>query len=111
MQSKHRKEKVSSLLHEHLALIFNSQTKNPLFRFITITDVNITNDMRIARVYYSVNEPSNLFLINSALEKAKGYLRMQIAKDLNLRFTPDLEFHNDNSLVMGAHIESLLSEP
>ena len=110
MQSKHRKEKVSGLLRERLALIVSSQAKNPLFRSITITHVNITADLRCAKVYYTLNEPSNIFQINSALEKAKGYLRMQIAKDLNLRFTPDLEFYNDNSLEMGAYIENLLAE-
>ena len=76
--------------------------------FVSVTDVNITPDLKYAKVYYSVLGGDEKE-VAAGLEKAKGFIRHEMAVSLNLRITPELTFIPDHSSEYGAHIASVLS--
>ncbi len=75
--------------------------------FVTITNVNISRDMKYAKVYFSTigGVPKE---VKTGLYSAQGYMRRELAQRLNLRITPELDFEYDDSAEHGARIESVL---
>ena len=80
---------------------------------ISVTAVETTNDLRYAKVYISVLEllkPESEKELMKGLKSASGYLRSEIGKALNLRYTPEFLFEIDDSIARGARINTLLSD-
>ena len=75
--------------------------------FVSVTDVDVTPDLKYAKVYYSVLNGDEKE-VRQGLEKAKGFVRHELAQQLNLRITPELTFVPDQSGEYGAHIASVL---
>lgn len=108
-----RQERVSQLLREEISRIIERQLKDPrLGGMITVTDVQVTPDLRQARVFISVlgtDEEARASL--EALQRAAGFMRAELAKQhLRLRYLPELEFRRDESLARGARIFELLEQ-
>lgn len=78
---------------------------------ISVTAVNTTPDLRFAKVYVSMLDKSSAKEVVKGLKSASGYLRREIGRTLNLRYTPELIFEEDNSIDHGAHILELLRDP
>ncbi|MDD6159628.1 MAG: 30S ribosome-binding factor RbfA [Oscillospiraceae bacterium] len=78
---------------------------------ISVTGVNTTPDLRFAKVYVSMLDKSSAREVVKGLKSASGYLRREIGHRLNLRYTPELVFEEDNSIDHGAHILELLRDP
>ena len=100
----------SSILKEVTDIIQNS-VKDPKLGFVTITDVDVTNDLSYAKVYISFlgkKERNDAGL--NVLNKAKGHIRSELAKRLTTRKVPELIFILDDSLEKGNRIESILNE-
>ena len=76
--------------------------------FVSVTDVDVTPDLKYAKVYYSVLTGDEKE-VRQGLEKAKGFVRHELAQQLNLRITPELTFVPDHSGEYGAHIASVLN--
>ncbi|MEG2378233.1 MAG: 30S ribosome-binding factor RbfA [Clostridia bacterium] len=78
---------------------------------ISITRVEATQDMRYAKVYVStLGDHEALLECIAGLKSAAGYLRRELASRLLLRYTPELVFEADESLIEGAHIMQLLED-
>lgn len=89
------------------------QVKDPRVscNFISITGVDVTGDLKYAKIYYSVLAPNcGMKEISRGLRSATGYIRTMLAKSLNLRQTPELQFIYDASSENGAHISKLLRD-
>ena len=85
--------------------------KDPRVSSLTITEVELTPDRRIARVYVgSFANEEELREGMEGLESAKGFLRRKLGELLHWRFTPDLEFRVDRSWEYGAKIDSILAK-
>lgn len=78
---------------------------------ISVTGVNTTPDLRFAKVYVSMLDKSSAREVVKGLKSASGYLRREIGHRLNLRYTPELVFEEDNSIDHGARILELLRDP
>ncbi len=92
--------------------MLQTETADPHLAMVTITDVDVTKDRRIARVYvgtYSGDEDA-LQEGLAALERAKPYLRGKIAELLRWPFAPELEFRPDRSMQYGQRIDSILAQ-
>ncbi|MCL2409183.1 MAG: 30S ribosome-binding factor RbfA [Oscillospiraceae bacterium] len=76
---------------------------------ISITSVDTTGDLRIAKVYISVFDIKSEKEFLKGLKSAAGYLRRELGQALNLRYTPELQFEMDNSMERGARINTLLA--
>ena len=85
--------------------------KDPRIGFVTVTGVDMTPDLKFARVYYTVmGDPKEKEATQRALEHATGFLQHEIAEALKLRFTPKLTFQVDESLEEGMRIEKILND-
>ena len=78
---------------------------------ISVTAVETTPDLRWAKVYVSMLDKSSAAQVVKGLKSAAGYLRRELGRALNLRYTPELLFVEDDSIDKGAHILSLLRDP
>lgn len=78
---------------------------------VSITRVDTTGDLRYARVYVSVLDKSQEKDVLKGLKSASGFLRRELGRALQLRYTPELQFVGDDSIQYGAHILELLRDP
>jgi len=77
---------------------------------ISITGVDTTGDLRYSKIYISVLGSYDEKELKKGLKSASGYLRREIGNRLNLRYTPELIFELDPSLIRGAHISKILND-
>lgn len=75
---------------------------------VSITAVDTTTDLRYAKVYVSMLDHSSAKSVIKGLKSAAGYLRRELGSRLSLRYTPELQFVEDDSIDQGAHILDLL---
>ena len=79
--------------------------------FISITGAEVTGDLKYAKIFYSVVSPvDDLKDIAKGLKSANGFIRGQLARRLNLRQTPELNFVYDRSQEHGAYISGLIKQ-
>lgn len=110
MQHK-RSEKVAETIHEIICSILSKGLNDPRIGFVTITGVEVTDDLSLARIYFTAIGDDNVKKETEAgLNSAKGFIRRNIGKQLTIRHTPELVFKYDKSLDYGSKIESLLKE-
>ena len=76
--------------------------------FISVTAVEVTADLKYAKVYYSAMMGDKAE-VAKGLKSCAGYIRREIAQRLNLRMTPEFSFFEDRSIEHGAHISKLLN--
>ena len=76
-----------------------------------MTAVDVTQDLKFAKVYISVLEKEDSAQVLKGLKSAAGYLRRELGRALNLRNTPELTFYQDDSMAKGAHILDMLRDP
>jgi len=87
------------------------EARDPRLAEVTITEVRVTPDLLLARIYFSVlGEAEAEREALAALERAGGFLRSQLAERLSLRFVPELTFLLDKSAEYGRRIEELLDQ-
>lgn len=75
---------------------------------VSITRVDTTNDLRYAKVYVSALDKAQEKDVLKGLKSASGFLRRELGRALQLRYTPELQFIGDDSIQHGAHILELL---
>ena len=78
---------------------------------VSITRVDTTGDLRYARVYVSVLDKNQEKDVLKGLKSASGFLRRELGRALQLRYTPELQFVGDDSIQYGAHILEVLRDP
>ena len=109
MANKLRLEKLQELIKQEMGKMLLNDLKDPRIGFVTVTDVEMTGDLREAKIYVSVmgdaeQVKNSLEGLNSAL----GFVRREIGQRIRLRFTPEISFALDTSLDYGEHIQKLL---
>ncbi len=75
-----------------------------------VTRADVTRDLRYAKVYVSVLEDDKADGLMQALKNAAGYLRREVGRQVDLRYTPELIFERDRNIAYGAHIAQVLRE-
>ena len=87
------------------------EVRDPRLAGITLTEVRVTPDLQIARVYYTVlGDAEEAKAAAVALQSAGGYLRTQLAAQVRLRLVPELVFQLDQSAEHGRRIDELLAQ-
>lgn len=77
---------------------------------VSITRVDTTGDLRYARIYISTLDKTRETEVLKGLKSAAGFLRRELGRALQLRYTPELQWQEDDSIVHGAHILDILSK-
>ena len=106
-----KQERLDMVLQREISNILQFDLKNPKLGFVTVTDVQCTKDLSIAKVYVSfLGKQERNDAGMRVLNHSKGYIRSELAKRLAIRKTPDLIFFQDKSLERGNRIESILHD-
>ena len=110
MQGK-RLERVNQLLKEEISILLQRELKDPRLGFVTVTEVDVTPDLKYAKVYVSVlGHEAQWAASFQALQSARGFVWNWLRRHLDLRVTPEITFRPDRSMEHAAHIQSLLAE-
>ena len=107
MSGKARPLKVADRIQIEMSEVLRL-VNDPRLGFVTITAVDVTDDLRNARIHVSALDSEELATSMLALESAKGFIRSQLAGRLGLKHVPELAFMEDRSSERGQHIEELL---
>jgi ribosome-binding factor A len=102
---------VAGALRTALADLLETKLRDPGKGFLTVTDLELSRDLKIARVYVScLGSEEELRRNLRILEKASGFLRSELAGRVKLRVVPELRFLPDRSAERGSRIETILKE-
>jgi len=110
MQPYKRTQRLNILLREEIADLIMRKVKDPRLGFVTVTDVEITNDLKIADVFISIMNDADIDISMEILNSAKGFIRSELSKRVRLKYIPSLEFKIDRSARHGTRIDELLKE-
>lgn len=106
-----RKDKVQETIQKEVSAIIRNELKDPRLGFITITGVEITDDLRHAKIFFSVlGKEEDYRKTENALKSALGYIRKLLAERIQLRFAPEIMFRADKSGMYSQRIEEVLNE-
>jgi ribosome-binding factor A len=109
MQGK-RLERVNQLIKEEVSMLLQRELKDPRLGFVTVTEVDVTPDLKHAKVYVSVlGQDAQWTASFQALDSARGFVWNWLRRHLDLRLTPEISFRPDRSLEHAAHIQALLA--
>ena len=106
-----RKDRLEDQIKREVAQILTRTIKNPKLGFVTVTDVELSSDLKYARVFYSTLG-STIDKAESArvLERTRGVVQAELGKRLRVRQTPIITYKIDKSLEYGERIDSLLDQ-
>ncbi len=106
-----RQDKVAEAIRQEVSVIIHDKLKDPRVGFVTITNVDITHDLRFAKIFFSVLGNEEAYKkTKQALDSSLGFIRKLIAQRLNLRFAPEIAFYEDRSSEYSVRIEEILNQ-
>lgn len=105
-----RPERVADAIQVELADIMTRRLKDPRHGFLTVTAVEVTPDLRRARIFISALTEGELKEGLGTLDHAKGFIRTELGRRIRLRFFPELEFRADRSTEQGLRMQALLRD-
>ena len=109
MSSQLRIEKLQELIKQEMSKMLLREIKDPRIGFVTVTDVEMTGDLREAKIFVSVmGSDEQVQESLKGLKSALGFIRREIGKRIRLRFTPEISFALDTSLDYSEHIQKIL---
>jgi len=106
-----RPKRVADMIKNEIALLLLRKVKDPRLAHVTVVSAEVTKDLRRAVVYYSVlGDDRETLEAAEGLDRAKGFIRSHLARELGLRVTPELVFKHDLSMTYQEEMERLLKE-
>ena len=106
-----RKDKVAEELRKEISMIVQDELHDPRLGFTTITHVELTPDLRFARIFFSVYGDEKQWQDTAeGLEHASGFIRRLLGERLNLRFVPEIFFKTDHSSEYSILVEQQLEK-
>jgi len=111
VRNNRRADRVGEAIREEIATFLTESAKDPrIVGFVTVTAVDITNDLRHAKVFVSVmGSEAEKAATFDGLASAASHLRSRVGRALRLRVAPEIAFREDESVARAARIESLLA--
>jgi ribosome-binding factor A len=111
MKQTKRTRQVSDVIRSEIADLLRREIRDPDLGFVTISEVEVSTDLKIARIYISVlgNEEAKEKSF-AVLERSRGHLRRLLGGRIHLRLTPELEFRPDTAIDRGSRVEEILAE-
>lgn len=106
-----RSHRVGEQIHKEISALLIKGLKDPRIGFVTITAVEVTPDMHLARVYFTAMGDEKVRRdTEKGLQSSVPFLRRELGRRLRMRYVPDILFCFDSSLEYGNRIETLLKE-
>ncbi|MCS7152225.1 MAG: 30S ribosome-binding factor RbfA [Endomicrobia bacterium] len=105
-----RADRIKKLVHREVAKIISS-LKDPRAKYVTVTEVEITDDLRNAKIYYTVmNKDEHSENVESMFESAKGFIRKELCRRVTLKHAIDIDFRYDKFLEKSLRVISILDK-
>jgi ribosome-binding factor A len=105
-----RSQRVGDLIREEIAEIIMYKLKDPRIGFVTVTGVDLSPDLKSARIFVSILKEEERDSTLEALNSSRTFMRSILAKRLRMKFIPHLEFNLDASIDYGFKIDKILRE-
>lgn len=107
--TKHRASRLAETMKAEISQMIREELKDPRIGFVTVTAVEVTEDLSSVKVFVSVlgDEAQRKESLNG-LNSAAGFVRREIGQRVRMRQTPEISFKYDPSIEHGAHIAELL---
>lgn len=105
-----RSQRVSDLVREEVAEIIMYRLKDPRIGFLTVTGVDMSADLKMAKVYVSVLKEEERDPTLGALNSSRSFIRSLLSKRLKMKVIPEVEFRLDTSIEYGFKIDKLLKD-
>ncbi|MCJ8298448.1 MAG: 30S ribosome-binding factor RbfA [Pseudomonadales bacterium] len=111
-----RTQRIAEQMQRDLAKLIQREVKDPRLGMVTISFVKVARDLGYAEVYFTVmpfgeqKEEDALKAAAEVLKDAAGFLRTELARNMQLRTVPKLRFHHDASIDRGRRIHSLIEK-
>lgn len=106
-----RQVQVADAIQQHMSDLLQRELKDPGIGFTTVTRVEVSQDLKYARVYVSVmGSPEEQKSTMAALDRGRGFIRREIGQRLDLRAVPEINFRLDTSAEYSDRINRLLNE-
>lgn len=107
-----RIKRVEQLIYRQLVMLIRNNVSDPRIGEMSITEVQVSKDLEHAKVFYTILDDNDISRkeCQSALVKAKGYIRTLLSKAVDLRITPELKFVYDDSALKGERINRLIDD-
>ncbi|QIL89961.1 30S ribosome-binding factor RbfA [Microbulbifer harenosus] len=109
----HRADRVADAMRRELAQLIQHEVRDPRVGMVNVNDVEVSRDLTVAKVYVTLvgeDDPSKIEISMAALNKAAGFLRSQLAKEIQIRTIPRLHFRYDETSVRGQHLSALIDK-
>lgn len=107
----YRPRRVAALIKKEVSQMLQREIKDPRIGFVTVTDVEVSEDLRHAKVFVSVlDDDEAKEETMEGLENAVGYIRRELGQRIRLRHTPEILFRYDDSIERGAKIFDILKD-
>ena len=106
--SSHRIDKVEQLIKEEISSIFLHKMQQPELGFITITNVKVSPDLKMAKIYLSVLEKEKRELVMDRVNNKTKFIRTELAHRIRLKFVPEIKFFIDDTQDFVEKIEGLI---
>ncbi len=111
MKTYKRAERVKQLIQQEISRILQLEVKDPRVKFVTVTEVRLTSDLRDAKVLVtSLGNMADREALLIGLKRATGYIRGELGRRLRLRYVPQIEFFFDDSYDKQERILNLLED-
>lgn len=106
----HRIDKVENLIKEEISLIFLHKIQDPDLGFITVTNVKVSPDLKIAKIYISVFQKDKRDAVLNKVKSSSGFIRSELAHRIRIKFVPELKFFIDDTLDYVEKIDGLFKQ-
>ncbi len=104
-----RAERVADIIREEISQIVGYELEDPRLTMVTVTDVRLSENLKAARVYFTVaGDEAEHKAAHAALKKAAAYVRKQVGLSLNLPRAPEIHFVRDRVEEEGERVDKLL---
>ncbi len=108
---RYRKERIQDFIRQEVSDIIQKEIKDPGLGFITIIDVKMTEDLKYAKIYYSVfGTDEEREKTVQALRRARGYIKHLLGKRISLRYMPDISFLLDTEEERARRVDELIEK-
>ena len=104
-------DRISEDIKREIVSIMRELKDPRISDMLTVVKVDVSGDLSYAKVYISVLDKTQEKDVLKGLKSASGFLRRELGRSLQLRYTPELQFIADDSIAYGAHILEVLRDP
>ncbi len=106
-----RSVRVGDQIQKEVSVLLLERVKDPRVKGVTVTGARLSDDLKQARIYYSVMDPRDqVERAQVGLDSARGFIKRQIGLRMGLRYVPEITFVHDTSLEKGSYMDKLFVE-